>query len=248
VESLTRIRTLFISDVHLGAPQSNAEALLEVLKSYQFDELYIVGDFLDLTSLRRKFFWKTSHSTVIQKILRLSRKGVKVVYVVGNHDYWIRNLIEEGDIHLGDILICNNYIYTTSLGENIYVTHGDEFDGFVRVHPFLYWLGDRAYSLSMKINKVYNLLRKLFGMEYWSLSGYLKSRVKNAVMFLAEYKKMARIRLKTTGCQAILMGHIHTPDIIRGEYYNTGDFCESNTYIIENLDGELELRFRKSND
>lgn len=238
-----KVRSLFISDVHLGSPQSNPDALLDVLKNVEFDEIYIVGDFLDLTSLRRKFFWRPSHSTVVQKILRLSRKGKKVVYVVGNHDHWVRNLIEDGDIFLGDILICDNYIYTTLKGEKIYITHGDEFDGFVRIHPILYWMGDRAYSLSMKINKIYNTLRKWLGMDYWSLSSYLKFKVKNVIMFLAEYKKMASQKLKVTGCNSLLMGHIHTSEIVNGEYYNTGDFCESNTYIVENYSGEMELHY-----
>jgi len=242
-----KVKTLFISDIHLGSSQANAEALLEVLKAVEFEQLFIVGDFIDLTSLRRKFFWKTSHSTVIQKILRFSRKGKKVVYIVGNHDYWVRNLIDEGNIYLGDILICNDYIYTTQLGEKIFITHGDEFDGFVRIHPFLYFLGDKSYSFALSINRIYNHVTRLLGMDYWSLSGYLKSRVKNVVMFLTEYKKMADLKLKEVGCQSLLMGHIHTPELQPGKYYNTGDFCESNSYLVEDLDGNIQLLFCKSN-
>jgi UDP-2,3-diacylglucosamine pyrophosphatase LpxH len=198
-----------------------------------------------MTYLKRKFYWRPNHSLVIQKILKLSRKGCKVVYIIGNHDFYVRSLIEEGNLYLGDILLCDEYIHNTLSGEKIYITHGDQFDGFVRIHPLIYWLGDKSYELSIKINKVYNFFRIIFGLEYWSLSSYLKSSVKNVVKFLSEYKKMANIKLKEKECDSLLMGHTHSPEIIQGEYYNTGDFCESNTYIVEHIDGKLELIYIK---
>lgn len=242
---MNRIRTLFISDIHLGSLNSQADKVLQVLKNYEFDTLIINGDFIDLTSLRRKFHWNQNHSTVIQKILRLSRKGTKVIYILGNHDFYIRNLIEDGPINLGEIMICDDYIYQTLKGEKIYITHGDCFDGFIRLHPILYSLGDRAYSLSMLINRWYNRLRKICGFQYWSLSSYLKTKVKNIVKFIGEYQKMSEIKLKETGCDSIMIGHTHTPQIVEGKYYNTGDFCESCSFIIEDLDGNLELKFIK---
>lgn len=242
---MEKIRTLFISDVHLGNVNSNASKLLDVFKKYDFDNLIIVGDFIDLTSLKGKFFWSQDHSTVIQKVLRLSRKEVKVVYIIGNHDFYIRDLIDEGPINVGEILLCDEYIYETIKGERIFITHGDCFDGFVRLHPFLYFLGDKAYSLSMFINKYYNKIRKIFGFQYWSLSAYLKSKVKNVIKFITEYKMMSENKLKETGCDSIMIGHTHTPEIDLSSYYNTGDFCESCSYIIENLNGDIELRFSK---
>lgn len=242
---MEKIKTLFISDVHLGSVNSQASKLLDVFKKYEFEKLIIVGDFIDMTSLKRKFFWTQDHSTVIQKVLRLSRKEVEVVYIIGNHDFYIRDLIEEGPISIGEILICDEYIYETLKGERIFITHGDCFDGFIRLHPFLYVLGDKAYSLSMFINKYYNKIRKIFGFQYWSLSAYLKTRVKNAIKFISEYKNMSEARLKEVKCDSIMIGHTHTPEIELGKYYNTGDFCESCSYIIENLNGDIELRFIK---
>jgi UDP-2,3-diacylglucosamine pyrophosphatase LpxH len=242
---MEKIRTLFISDVHLGSTNSNASKLLDVFRKYEFENLIIVGDFIDMTSLKRKFFWTQDHSTVIQKVLRLSRKEVNVVYVIGNHDFYIRDLIDEGPINIGEILLCDDYIYETIKGERIYVTHGDCFDGFVRLHPFLYFLGDKAYNLSIFINKYYNRLRKLFGFQYWSLSSYLKTKVKNVIKFITEYKNMSENKLKEVGCDSIMIGHTHTPEIEIGNYYNTGDFCESCSYIVETLDGLIELRFTK---
>jgi UDP-2,3-diacylglucosamine pyrophosphatase LpxH len=241
--ALMQIRSLFISDVHLGNPNCQADKLLDVFREYEFENLFIVGDFIDMTLLKRKFYWKQDHSTVIQKVLRFSRKEVKVTYIVGNHDYYVRSLIEEGNIHVGDILLCDEFIHTTASGERIYITHGDNFDGFIRMHPFLYWLGDQAYEFSITINNIYNAIRKLFGSDYWSLSAYLKTKVKNVIKFINEYKKMADEKLKEVQCDAMLMGHTHTPEIELGKYYNTGDFCESCSYIIENLDGRMELKF-----
>jgi len=238
-----KIKSLFISDLHLGNPNCQANKVLEVLKNYEFENLFIIGDFIDMTYLKRKYYWHPDHSTVIQKVLRLSRKGVNVIYLVGNHDFYVRAIIEEQNIHFGDILICNEYIHKTVSGETIYMVHGDCFDGFIRMHPFLYWLGDKAYEFSIMINKIYNRIRKMCNLEYWSLSAYLKSKVKNVVKFLAEYKKMSEEKVKEMKCDSIMMGHTHTPQIINGEYYNTGDFCESCSYIIENMDGTMELKF-----
>jgi len=166
---MEKIKTLFISDVHLGSINSQASKLLDVFKNYEFEKLIIVGDFIDMTSLKRKFFWTQDHSTVIQKVLRLSRKEVEVIYIIGNHDFYIRDLIEEGPINIGEIFICDEYIYETIKGERIFITHGDCFDGFIRLHPFLYVLGDKAYSLSMFINKYYNKIRKIFGLSSTSV-------------------------------------------------------------------------------
>jgi len=238
-----KIKSLFISDTHLGNPNCQADKILEVFKMYEFENLFIVGDFIDMTALKRKFYWHQDHSTVIQKVLRYSRKNVNVVYIVGNHDFYVRHLIEDGNITIGDILICDEFVYDSVSNEKIYITHGDCFDGFIRVNPFLYWLGDKSYELSMKINRVYNFFRKIFGLEYWSLSKYLKTKVKNVIKFIAEYHKMSDLKIKEMQCDSILMGHTHSPEIVSGKYYNTGDFCESCSYIIENLDGNIELRF-----
>jgi len=239
-----KVKTLFISDIHLGNHKSQADKLLEVLKNYEYENLVIVGDFIDLTSLKKKFYWNADHSTVIQKVLRASRKGVKVTYILGNHDFYLRGLIKDENINIGDITICDEMYYETSKGEKIYICHGDQFDGFIRLHPFLYVLGDWAYEFSFKINKAYNWFRKLVGLEYWSLSQYLKSKVKNAITFINDFKILSLKKLDEVDCDSIMIGHIHTPAIEKiGEktYYNTGDFCETCSYLYEDLDGEIKL-------
>lgn len=245
---MEKVRTLFISDIHLGTKKCQADKLLEVFKIYEFDQLIIIGDFIDLTSLKRKFYWTEDHSTVIQKILRLSRKGVKINYILGNHDHYLRGLIKESNINIGDIEISDELFYQTINGESIYICHGDQFDGFIRLHPFLYMIGDFAYEFSFKINTLYNKIRKFFGLEYWSLSKFLKSKVKDAISFINDFKLLSVKKLKEMGSDSIMIGHIHTPTIEKIEdnnYYNTGDFCESCSYIIEDLDGNLILKFIK---
>jgi UDP-2,3-diacylglucosamine pyrophosphatase LpxH len=239
-----KVRTLFISDIHLGNHKSQPHKLLEVLKNYEYENLVIVGDFIDLTSLKKKFYWNADHSTVIQKILRSSRKGVDVTYILGNHDFYLRELIKEDNINIGDILLCDEMYYETLKGEKIYICHGDQFDGFIRLHPFLYVLGDWAYEFSFKINKTYNWFRRIFGLEYWSLSQYLKSKVKNAITFINDFKILSLKKLDEVNCDSIMIGHIHTPAIEKiGDktYYNTGDFCETCSFLYENLDGEIVL-------
>jgi len=242
---MERIKTLFISDVHLGTKKSQATKLLDVFRKYEFENLVIVGDFIDLTALKRKFYWNEDHSTVIQKILRMSRKGVKVSYILGNHDFYLRGLIKESNISIGEIEIMDEMFYMTGKGESIYICHGDQFDGFVRLHPFLYMIGDFAYELSFKINSAYNKIRRLFGLEYWSLSKFLKSKVKDAISFINDFKRLSVMKLEEIGCDSIMIGHIHTPaieDLEGKRYYNTGDFCESCSYMVEDLDGEIRLR------
>lgn len=239
-----KVKTLFVSDIHLGNHKSQPEKLLEVLKDYEYENLVIVGDFIDLTSLKKKFYWNANHSTVIQKVLRASRKGVNVTYILGNHDFYLRGLIKDENINIGDITICDEMYYETSKGEKIYICHGDQFDGFIRLHPFLYVLGDWAYEFSFKINKAYNWLRKIVGLEYWSLSQYLKYKVKNAITFINDFKILSLKKLDEVDCDSIMIGHIHTPAIEKiGDktYYNTGDFCESCSYLYEDLEGEIKL-------
>lgn len=244
---MQNIRTLFISDVHLGTSKSQPHKLLEIFRIYEFEQLIIVGDFIDLTALKKKFYWKQDHFTVIQKILRLSRKGTKVIYILGNHDFYLRSLLDEHqEVNVGDIVMCDEYYHTTLTGEKIYICHGDQFDGFIRMHPFLYRLGDSAYELSFKINKVYNFFRKIFGFQAWSLSAYLKSKVKNAISFINDFKFLAYKKIEETQTDSIMIGHIHTPAIEQIQnktYYNTGDFCESCSYLIETLEGKIQLHY-----
>jgi UDP-2,3-diacylglucosamine pyrophosphatase LpxH len=244
-----KIKILFISDTHLGNKNARTDLLLSVLKKYEFENLFIVGDFIDMTAMKKKFYWNQKSSTIIQKILKLS-KTVNVVYLVGNHDYYVRSIIEEENIYLGKILICDEYIYETSDNKKMLIVHGDCFDSFVKTNPILYHVGDFLYELSIKINTVLAYFRALLGKEYWSLSSYLKMRTKAVLKAITNYKESAYKLLKEKGCDILLQGHTHSPEISKindKDYINCGDFVESCSYVIETLDKKFELIYEKDN-
>jgi UDP-2,3-diacylglucosamine pyrophosphatase LpxH len=239
-----KVKTLFISDVHLGSIKSRPDKLLKVFKEYEFQDLVIIGDFIDLTALKRKIYWDDNHSAVLQKILKMSRKGIGVHYILGNHDFYLRDFIKEEDIEIGNIKICDEMTYETSKGEKIYICHGDQFDGFIRIHPIIYYFGDIAYEFSYSVNRVYNKVRNLLGLNYWSLSKYLKTKVKNAILYLNDFKHIAIKKIENSECHSIMIGHIHNPAIEKigdNTYYNSGDFCESCSFLYEDYEGDIHL-------
>jgi UDP-2,3-diacylglucosamine pyrophosphatase LpxH len=223
-----KIRALFISDVHLGSKGSNATEVLEVLKLYQPEILFLVGDIIDGWLLKRKFRWPQSHTNVLRKILSYSKNGTKVIYIPGNHDEFVRDY---DDLHFGNIEIHNEYVWN-----NTYITHGDLYDGVVKL-KWLGILGSVGYDLAISID------RRLKSWGYKrSLSKYLKNKVKEAVKFMTSFEEeIVRQGIKHN-CDTVMCGHIHHPDdkVINGiRYLNTGDWIENNSYIIYN-EGKYE--------
>jgi UDP-2,3-diacylglucosamine pyrophosphatase LpxH len=218
-----RIEALFISDVHLGTKGSNADKVLEILKQYQPDTLFLVGDIIDGWMLKRKFRWSQSHTNVLRKILSYSKNGTKVIYIPGNHDEFLREYL---DMNFGNIEIHNQYIFN-----NTYITHGDLYDGVVKL-KWLGILGSIGYDFAISID------RRLKSWGYKrSLSKYLKGKVKEAVKFMTSYEEeIVRQGIKHD-CHTVLCGHIHHPEdkVINGvRYLNSGDWIENNSYIIYN--------------
>lgn len=246
---------IFLSDIHLGTSVCQADKLLLFLKSletptgYNVKTVYLVGDIIDFTAMAVKNKWDSSHTTVIQKFLRMSRKGVKFYYIQGNHDYILENVL---DWTFGDIQIAERVIHETKTGERYLVLHGHQFDGFVHTMPWLYWLGDTAYSLSIFINKWFNKGRKLFGLNYWSLSYYLKTKVKSTIKFINDFNKIIVEECKNTkDISGIIYGHTHCPsDSMIDEYriMNIGCSTEITTCIVEHEDGRLELIHYQNKD
>lgn len=225
-----KIQALFISDVHLGSKGSNAEYVLEVLKKYQPDNLFLVGDIIDGWLLKRKFRWPQSHTNVLRKILSYSKNGTNVVYIPGNHDEFLREYL---DLNFGNITIANECVFNKTL-----ITHGDLYDGVVKL-KWLGVLGSIGYDLAISID------RKLKQLGYKrSLSKFLKDKVKEAVKFITSFEdELARQAIKN-GCNAVITGHIHHPEdkMINGvRYLNCGDWVENNTYIIYD-NGEYEVK------
>ena len=171
--------SLFISDIHLGTKQCHVEFLLKFLHDNSFNNIFLLGDTLDILSLSRNWYWNKNHNIFIQKILKLSKKGTNIVIIPGNHDEILREWIKEiTPFFFGDIVILEEFEYMSLHGKRFLLFHGDKYDGIIHYLPWLYWLGDKTYEIIISINTLYNKIRKLFGQNYWSLSAYLKSKVK----------------------------------------------------------------------
>lgn len=234
-------RTLFISDVHLGTRNSQSEALLEFLKCTEADTIYLVGDIVDFWRIRRGAVWPQSHNDVIQKLLRKVRKGTRMVFIPGNHDEGLR---QYAGTRFGGIEIELQAIHTTADGRRYLVIHGDEFDVVVHYAKWLAFLGDRGYELAMATNIPINWARKRLGLGYWSLSAYLKQRVKTAVNFIGDFETALSNEAARRGTDGVICGHIHfAQSRMMGDvhYVNCGDWVESCTAIGETADGKFEL-------
>jgi UDP-2,3-diacylglucosamine pyrophosphatase LpxH len=238
-----RYRAIFISDIHLGTSGCKADFLLDFLKSNESRYLYLVGDIIDGWQLKKGWFWKQSHNDVIQKILRKARKGTKVTYIAGNHDEAIRQF---AGLAFGDIDIVNEAVHETADGRRLWVTHGDLFDGVIRHAKWLAYLGDSLYTMILRVNHHFNQLRHRFGLSYWSLSQYLKHKVKNAVSFITDFEEVVTAEASRRGYDGVVCGHIHKPQIrdINGILYcNDGDWVESLSALVETHTGELKIVF-----
>jgi UDP-2,3-diacylglucosamine pyrophosphatase LpxH len=236
-----RYRAIWISDLHLGTPGCQAEKLLDFLKHTESTYLYLVGDIIDGWALRRRWFWHQSHNDVVQKILRKSRKGTFVTYIAGNHDEAARNFI---GLAFGGIVIEDEVVHITEKGKRLLVLHGDRFDGVIQCAKWLAYLGDQAYTVMLKVNQWFNWGRRHVGLPYWSLSQYLKQRVKNAVSYITSFEVALAREAKTRNFDGVVCGHIHQPEIrdINGvTYCNDGDWVESLSALVETMDGELKL-------
>ena len=233
-------RTAWISDVHLGNKISKAEALLDFLRENDFETLYLVGDIIDISALKRRIYWPQEHNDVIQKLLRKGRKGTEIIYIPGNHDEFVGGFCG----YYGHIAIQKEAIHTTADGRRILIIHGHELDTVVQNARWLAFAGDLGYQFLLGLNPLINFFRRRFGLGYWSLSAYAKKRVKDAVNFIGEFEAAIVRYAERYGVEAVLCGHIHNAGIRQigaVTYYNCGDWVESCSALVENFDGEMEL-------
>jgi UDP-2,3-diacylglucosamine pyrophosphatase LpxH len=235
-----RYRAGWISDAHLGTRGCNATALLDFLRENDFGMLYVVGDLIDIWSLRRGIYWPQQHNDVIQKILRKARKGTHVVYIPGNHD----ELVTDFCGAYGNIEIKQRAIHLTASGERILIIHGHELDAVVQNVKWLAFAGDLGYQFLLSLNPLINFVRRRFGLGYWSLSAYAKRRVKDAVSFIGKFEAAVAHYADRYDVDAVLSGHIHSAAIRefgKVTYYNCGDWVESCTALVEGDDGILSM-------
>lgn len=236
-----RYRAIFISDIHLGTRGCKADFLLDFLKRTESDTLYLVGDIVDGWRLQKHWHWPQAHNDVVQKLLRKARKGTKVIFIPGNHDEFARSYC---DAEFGDIHVVREAIHEGADGRRYLVIHGDEFDGVVKYAKWLAKLGDWAYVWLLEANHWFNLARYRLGLPYWSLSKYLKHKVKNAVKYIDDFETSMAEVARMRGVTGIVCGHIHHPEIREVEeilYCNDGDWVESCSALVEHHDGRMDI-------
>ncbi|MFO6419772.1 UDP-2,3-diacylglucosamine diphosphatase [Hylemonella sp. W303a] len=236
-----RYRAVFISDLHLGTPGCQAGALLDFLRESSSERLYLVGDIIDGWQLRRRWYWPQQHNDVVQKLLRRARKGSRVIFVPGNHDEFARQFL---DHQFGGIEVVEEAVHVTATGQRLWVTHGDYFDGVIQYAKWLAYVGDTLYEWALKLNRYLNHWRAKLGLPYWSLSAYLKLKVKKAVNFISDFEVAVAREAKKRGHHGVICGHIHHAEMreIDGVLYcNDGDWVESLTALVEHHDGRLEI-------
>lgn len=241
----TRYRTIFLSDLHLGMRGCQAERVLDFVRHHEADRWVLAGDVVDGWALARSWNWTQAHNDVVQKLLREVRKGAEMVYVPGNHDGAARPY---AGLTFGGILVQREFVHTTADGRRLLVLHGDEFDGLVRLTPWLSKAGARAYEASLALNTAVAAVRERMGYPYWSLAAALKDRTKRALQYVARFEEAVAARAAERGVDGVVCGHIHRPElrtIVTGEtpmlYANCGDWVENCTALVEHEDGRLEI-------
>jgi len=237
-------RSIFISDVHLGTRDCQADKLNNFLKHNSCDTLYLVGDIIDAWKIQQNNWrWKQSHTNVVRRVLGHAKRGTRVIYIAGNHDEFLRPMLPYG-FSFGLVEIHNQAEHIGADGRHYLVTHGDLFDGITGLAPWIAFLGDRAYDFILTVNSKYNWLRHRMGFGYWSLSRFLKYRVKQAVDFVFKFEENLANYCKKRGFDGVICGHIHHAEIkeINGVMYmNDGDWVESCTALVEHHNGRWEI-------
>ena len=196
-----RYRTIWISDIQLGTRGCKAEYLHDFLRNTESETLYLVGDIFDAWRLRRSWYRPQAHNDVVRKLLRKARNGTRLIYLTDNHDEALRHY---AGMHFGGVRVVNERLHATADGRRLLVVHGDRFDGIVRYARWLALLGDWAYSLAPWINHWFNVIRRQLGFGYWSLSAYLKNKVKNAVRFIETYEQAMIAEARRRGAQGVV--------------------------------------------
>ncbi|WP_111495812.1 UDP-2,3-diacylglucosamine diphosphatase [Marinobacter bohaiensis] len=234
-------RSVFISDVHLGSADCQAEYLLDFLDNVRCETLYLVGDIIDLIAMQRRVHFPKSHQEVVQRLVRIAADGTRVIYVPGNHDEFLRNFCGQT---LAGIQLLHKAVHTTADGRRFVVCHGDQFDQVVRCSPLLLLVGDRAHGLLLRLNRWFNLWRKLRKKPYWSLAAWVKTRIGQAKAFIQRFEMAALTAAERGQYDGYICGHIHSAGFRQGTgglYCNDGDWVEHCTALVEGFDGSLDI-------
>jgi UDP-2,3-diacylglucosamine pyrophosphatase LpxH len=236
-----KVRSVWISDVHLGFRGCSAEYLLDFLHQVECEYLYLVGDIIDVWEMKKKMYWPQLHNNVIRTILGKAKHDTKVIFVPGNHDEVLRDF--DGMV-FGNVELQNQARHKTADGKELLIIHGDEFDSVVKISPLLAKVGSSLYDFLLRANRWVNWGRRKLGFPYWSLAAFLKHKVKNAVQYISNFEEAVANEAANQGVDGVVCGHIHRAeitDINDVVYYNCGDWVESCTALVEGFDGSIEI-------
>ena len=241
MKNLLRVRTVIISDVHLGTPDCKVHEVNHFLRNVRCEKLILNGDIIDGWQLKRSGQWSKAHTRFIRIVLKmLEKRNTQVVYLRGNHDDVLAAFLP---LEFEGLQVVEEHIHETEHGRYL-VLHGDVFDTITKNFVWLAHVGDWGYSLLLRLNRAYNAWRVWRGKEYWSLSKAIKARVKSAVNHVSNFEQHIAELARQRGCSGVICGHIHTPaDKTLGQvhYLNSGDWVESLTAIVEHDNGKLEI-------
>ena len=238
----TGYKSVFISDLHLGSKHCNAEKLLKFLDGLETEKLYLVGDIIDGWRLQKKWYWPNKHNKIVQKLIKIAKRS-EVIYITGNHDEFLRTI---PDINIGEVTVYNRFDHIGVDGKRYLVTHGDMFDHLMRTRSgrFVMHLGDVAYDGLLYLNRLVNVLRKIFNRPPWSLAKFLKNKAKVAATYIGDFEQEMSTYCKKKGYDGVICGHIHHATIKNFDgvvYMNDGDWCESCTALVETKAGTFEI-------
>ena len=237
------LKTVWLSDIHLGCKDSKAEYLLDFLEQHSIETLYLVGDIIDMWAMSKQFRWPEAHNKVMHKIWQISQGQTRVIYLPGNHD---QPLQKYHGMEFGHITVTRETIHTTQNNKKLLVLHGDQFDQEVCFGPIHAWIGDKAYDLLLFINRWYNRVQTWRGKPYWSLAGHIKQHIKGANKAIERYKAACRERAQSLNLDGVVCGHIHNPEICNNHdvtYYNDGDWIENCSALVEDEKGDIALYY-----
>lgn len=237
-----RRRAVFLSDVHLGSRHCHAAELADFLESLHCQRLYLVGDIVDLWYLaQRRAKWGQAHNRVLEALHRLRRDGTELIYIPGNHDRPIRRFC---GLALPAMQVRRRTIHATADGRRLLVIHGDDYDAVTHFGGLQERFGDWLYYRILTGNQLFNRLRRRLGLRYWSLSEFLKRRSVAAERYIARFVQAGLDDAKRRGLDGVVCGHIHRAGLLKRDgliYANDGDWVESLTALVEDMDGTLRL-------
>jgi UDP-2,3-diacylglucosamine pyrophosphatase LpxH len=236
-----KVRTLFLSDIHLGYKHARARELCEFLNGIEAERIVLVGDIVDALAMAKRVFWSVDHTNVVRTLLARQRAGTRLIYIPGNHD---ASLAMFAEMLQGQLEVHREWVHRTARGQRLLVMHGDQFDGVVPCPGWLNRLGDVMYEFIVKLSDAANNVRRAMKKPYWPLAERIKLNIAPAVRYITEFEKVAAAHAQAQGYDGVVCGHIHRANLRRIDgslYCNTGDWVESCSALVERTNGDLQL-------